>query len=177
MEDDIRPPRSLLSLLHLILRIALAGPADAGGRLIIALSVDLDLVGHHKGGVKTEAEVPYDAVLILILLDKLLSATDGDLIDVLVDLIGRHADAVIRDDQLVAINLYLDLEIPDLTGVLTLRDQGLQLLHGIHTIADDLPEEDLIVTVEEFLNDREHIVACHANLPSRLIIVHYLSIL
>lgn len=117
-----------------------------------------------------------DTVLVLVLLDKLLGTADGDLIDVLMDLIGSHTDTIIRYDQLVAIDLHLHLEIPDFAGVLTLGDKSLQLLYGIHAIAYDLSEEDLIVAVEEFLNDREHIVARHANLPCRLIFIHDLYV-
>ena len=176
VEDDVRPSRSLLCLLHLILRIALAGPADTGSRLVVALSINLHLVRDHKGGVESETEVPDDTVLVLVLLDKLLGTADGDLIDVLMDLIGSHTDTIIRYDQLVAIDLYLHLQVSDLSGVLTLGDQSLQLLYGIHAIAYDLSEEDLIIAVEEFFNDREHIVARHANLPCRLIFIHDLYV-
>ncbi len=86
----------------------------------------MDLVSHHERGVKSESEMPYYLIfggLILIFLEKFRRAREGDLRNVFLHLVGRHADAVIDEFERLFVgicdHLYIRLII---IGELILSD-------------------------------------------------------
>ena len=72
--------------------------------------VDGHLVGHHERGVEAQSEMTDDLVLVglvLVLLQEILGAGEGDLVDVLLHLVGGHAQAVIGEGDGLRVRIHL----------------------------------------------------------------------
>ena len=85
---------------HLKFHAAVGFPVHRDGLRLVGQGIDGHPVRHHEGGVEAQAEVADDLVvvrLVLVLLQEILRAGEGDLVDVLIHLIRRHADAVVRE--------------------------------------------------------------------------------
>ena len=165
MQDHVRTSAALLGhLLHRVLGRAVARPAHRLRALLIGAGDDLHLVGHHESRIESEAEMPDDRV-VLILLEKLLRPRKSDLVDILVDLLGRHADSLVRHGQhaLVRIELHANRQIAQLALELARRGERLELLRRVHRVGDQLAQENLLVRIEEFLNDRKDVFGRYAN--------------
>ena len=58
----------------------------------------MDLIRNHECGIKAQAEMTDDLIvigLVLIFLNEISRAGKGDLVDVLLHLVRRHAESVI----------------------------------------------------------------------------------
>ena len=118
-----------------------------------------DLVRHHERRVESQSEVADDG-LILILLHELLGTREGNLVDVLVHLLGRHAHTAVRHGQrlLLLVRGHMDGQVAQIALHFADRREGLQLLGGIHGIRDQLAQEDFMLRIEEFLDDGEDVL-------------------
>ena len=116
------------------------------------------MVGHHEGGVEAHAELADDvggvlpAVLLLgQLLLELEGAAAGDGAQVLLQLLLRHADAVVGDGQGAGelVGGEGDLEVGAVQPHLVVGE-GLvgQLVHRVAGVGDQLPQENLLVGVD-----------------------------
>ena len=100
MEGDGGTDGLLVAVGHLILGAAVAAPVNRRCILLIGQGVDVDLICDHEDTVEAEAEVSDNLIivgLILILVDEVGRTGEGDLIDVLLDLLFRHTDTVILE--------------------------------------------------------------------------------
>ena len=98
--------------------------------------------------------------IVLVLLQEVAHAREGDLVDVLVDLLLGHADTVVADGDraLVGIEVDADGQVAQLVLVLALRCQGLHLLRGVDGVAHHLAEENLVIAVEKLFDDGEDVL-------------------
>ena len=142
----------------------------------VGLGDDGDRVGHHEGGVEAHAELADDVdvlplVLLVHLLLELEGAAVGDGAQVVLQLLLRHAHAVVGDGegalllvgddgdfQLAAVHRHLVVG-EGLIGQLVLRVAG---------VGDELPQEDLLVgvdrvdhQVQQALGFRLKLFLCH----------------
>ncbi len=123
------------------------------GAVGVALGFDFDLVGDHEGAVEAQAEVADDLrVFAAVLLagvfgDEVVRAGERDLRDVLLDFLGRHADAVVGELQ--RSGRLVDHDVDAVRRVVALRlagrHQPLVLADGVAAIADHFADEDVLV--------------------------------
>ena len=100
--------------------------------------------------------------LVLILGNKVSRPGNSDLVDILLHLIRRHTDTVIRDpDRLF---LRMDLHVnPRLKiirqGVFPHHIQLFQLSDRITPVRDQLPVKNILVGIQPFFNNGKNIIA------------------
>lgn len=86
-----------------------AAPFHGNSAFFVRFRHDLYFLGNHERGVETKTEVTDDrSGVVLVFLDELLGAGESDLVDVLIDLLGRHTDTPVRDRDrfVIELNLY-----------------------------------------------------------------------
>ena len=105
-------------------------------------------------------------VLLLELLHEFGGAGEGDLVDVLVDLLLAHADAGIADGQRLGLAVEDDVHLGAVGIAFDFAnpDQGLALLSGVDGVGDELPQENLVVAVKELLDDRKDVFRLYVDL-------------
>ena len=141
--------------------------------LLVRAGEYLHLVGHHERRVESQTEVS-DYGLILILGQKLLGTREGYLIDITVDLLGRHTDTAIGDSKGLGRRIDTDMygQIAQLTAELALRGQRLEFLRSIHSVRNQLTKENLMIRIEEFFDDGEYVFRRHSDFT----VFHRLSV-
>ena len=144
---------------------AVGGPAQA---LVGAEGArdHADRLGHHEGGVEAHAEAADDvdgvALLVGVGLLELLGAGVGDGAEVLLELVGGHADAVVRDSEGAGV-----LVVGERDGEVLLVDFGggvgqaleVELVDGVGGVGDELAQEDLAVGVDGVDHEVEELFA------------------
>ncbi|MPM74934.1 hypothetical protein SDC9_121923 [bioreactor metagenome] len=111
------------------------------------------MIRHHKGGIEPDAELADDIhrVARVVLFFEGERAALGDGAEVFVQLVLRHADAVVRDGQgsLVLVRCDADFEILAAFADLVVRQrEEIELIHRVAGVADELTQEDLFVRVD-----------------------------
>ena len=116
------------------------------GPLLIGAGEDFDLVGDHERRIETQTEVADDG-LVLVFGHELLGTRERNLVDVLVDLVGRHADAAVGDGERLMLLVGGDAhgEVAQLALHLADGREGLELLGGVHRIGNQLAQKDFVV--------------------------------
>ena len=131
MQDDVGPPLVAAGILDLEFRVAVARPLDRLAPLAVGAGDDFHLVRHHECRVETQAEVPDDAVgVVLVLLHEVRRPRERYLVDVLVDFLLRHADAVVRDGDCpgILVDGHADGEVAQFALEVAHRRERLQFL-------------------------------------------------
>ena len=167
VEDDVGTAVGLLHPVDGVFGAAVAGPAHGVAALAPALGDDLDLLAHHEGGVESETEMADDGLgLVLVLVEEVGDAGEGNLVDVLVDLLGRHADAAVGDGERAGLLIEGDAdgEVAQVAGEVACRGEGLHLLRGVHGVADHLAKEYLVVGIQKLLDDGEDVLRRYSNI-------------
>jgi hypothetical protein len=150
-------------------RGAVTAPVDGIGPFLVGEGVDLHLGGHHKGGVEAQTKVADDGVFcggVLILFDEILSTGEGHLVDVLLHLVSGHADAGIGHAEgfLVLIQLDFDFGTADIAVVVPGAGRHGQLLDGVYGVGNQLPQEDFVLRVKGFFNNRKNILGMNRDI-------------
>ena len=100
MQHDVRPALSFDSLLHRVFGVALTTPMHGFGVFLVRLREDFHLLRYHEGTIKAQTEMPDDGFrLVFVFVHELLGAGERNLVDVLVHLLGGHADTVVSHGQ------------------------------------------------------------------------------
>ncbi len=88
-------------------------------------------------------------MLFAVLLEEVLGAGEGYLVDVAVNFLGVESDAVVADGQsaCLLVNFDVYLQIAQLTLEVAEPCQGAQFLTGVDGVADKLAQEYLVVRV------------------------------
>ena len=154
-----------LAVLHRELARAVALPVNRLRAVLIGERVDRDLLRHHECRVEAQAEVTDDLVvirLVLVLGHERLRAGERDVIDVFLDLVRRHADTVVDDLNRLLLRIQHDIDARLVAlGQLELAHhvKFLELCDRVASVRDQLPVENVVVAVQPFLDNREHILA------------------
>jgi len=149
----------LVGLFHLEFGRSGAAPAHGPGALLPRTGHDLHLVRDHERRVEAQSEVADDR-LVLVFGHELLGPREGDLVDVAVHLLGRHAHAAVRHGQRLPLLVRRDAncEVAQLALCFAHRREGFELLRRIHGVRDQFAQEDFVVRIEEFLDHGEDIL-------------------
>ena len=102
---------------------------------------------------------------VLVFLEKFLGTREGDLVDVLVDFLGSHADAAVAHGERAGLLIDADVDLQALGRALELAGslQGFQFLRGVNSVAHELTQENLVVTVQKLLDNGEDVVSRYPN--------------
>ena len=156
VHDDVRADGVLLGLGDGVAVRAGADPL-VGRVAAVGASDDRDLVGDHERGIEANAELTDNVdggVLLRVLAEAVLElqrAAARDDAEVAVELLLRHADAVIRhrDRARVLIRGDADLEIAARHAHVFIRERLVaELVDRVRGVRDDLAQEDLLVRVD-----------------------------
>ena len=153
----------LLVLRHGELGVALAAPVD-GGFVLVRLGENLHLVGHHKGRIETQSEVTYQIFLyVFVFVEEVGGTAEGYLVDILLHLVGGHADAAVfhREGLLLAVHLHLYGQVAGLALQLAARGKGFQFLGCVDGVGYQLAQKDFVVGIKELLNDRKDVLGLY----------------
>ena len=103
--------------------------------------------------------------VILVFLEKLLGSRECNLVDVLVDFLGGHADAAVAHGERSGLLIDADIDTQILGRTLEIAGSGqrLQLLSRIDSVAHQLTQENFVVTVQKFLDNGEDVVCRYPN--------------
>ena len=146
---------------------AVAGPFHGFGIFSVAAGDDIHAVGHHEGGIKSQAKMSDNGrSVFLVFLQEVVGTGKGYLVDVLVNFLGGHTDTVIAHGQCFCLRVNADthLEFAHLALEVALHGQGLELLGGIDGVADNLAEKNLMVAVKKLLDDRENVLCGNSDI-------------
>ena len=104
-------------------------------------------------------------VFLLVLLQEILGAGEGHLVDVALHLIGGHADAVVADGERFGFAIHTDPNGPVIpfTAVAGHRRHA-ALADGVDAIAHQLPQKHLMAGINGLLDDRENVFGVDLNL-------------
>ena len=155
-----------LSIVNLVGRTAVAAPLHSLRTFLPALGDNLHLLRYHEAGVEAQTKMSDDVVgIVLVLLKEVRHTREGNLIDILVNLLLSHADTVVAngDGTLVGIQAHADGQVAQLVFVVALFLEGLQLLRSIDGIRHHLTQENLLVAIEKLFDDGENVLGCNPN--------------
>ena len=172
VQNDVRAAFFALAFRHFERRAAVAAPVHCRS-VFPAFGLDFNLVGHHKRRIEAQSKVAYQVLLhVFILVQEVVGAAKGYLVDVLVDLLLGHSDAAVADYQLFLVDFHLDGQVAQLALELAARRQGLQLLRGIYSIGNQFAKKNLVVRIEELFDDRENVLGLNIQIA-----IHRISFL
>ena len=163
-QSNLRTYSRLVSILHLILRAALACPVNRSRAFLIGKRIDLHLVRHHKCGVESETEVTDHIVLcrlIFIFLKELRRTGKGDLCNVFFHFFRSHSKTVVNKLHRLLFRVDDDLNlrlIPFREFIFAHHVQFLQLSDRIASVGDHLADENVMIGIYPFFNNREYIL-------------------
>ena len=163
-QGDLRTYCRLVSILHLILCAALACPVNRSRAFLIGKRIDLHLVRHHKCGVESETEVTDHIVLcrlIFIFLKELRRTGKGDLCNVFFHFFRSHSKTVVNKLHRLLFRVDDDLNlrlIPFREFIFAHHVQFLQLSDRIASVGDHLADENVMIGIYPFFNNREYIL-------------------
>ena len=153
-QDDVGTVLSTLAILDGV-ALKTVGLPNVGGILAISAADDPHVAGNHKGGVETHAKLTDDvdigALLLGVLGLKLLGAGMGDGAQVALELLGGHADTVIRNSDAAGVLIKGDTDgqvalVEFDTRIL--KALKVELVDGIARVGDKLAQEDFLIGVD-----------------------------
>ena len=148
MHDDVGTSILAAVVLECEFGTTVATPLDSLGAFLIALRDDVYTVAYHKRTVEAQTEMADDGVgILLVFVEEIVGSREGYLIDILINLLGRHADTAVADGNgaSVLVHLHLYLQFTHLALEVAFTGEGLQFLCRIHGIRDNLADEDLVI--------------------------------
>ncbi len=167
MEHDVRSALGLDGIFHLELGVALAAPMHGFGVLFVTLREDLHLVGDHECGVEAQAEVSDDGGgVVLVFVEELLRAGEGNLVDVFVHFLGSHTYTTVGDGERLLLFIYGDIHFGVAQVALEITDgrKRLEFLRCVNCIGNQLTKKDLVVAVKKLFDYGEDVVTCYPDI-------------
>ena len=112
-------------------------------------------------------------VAVFVLLHEVGDAAEGYLVDVLLHLVGGHADAAVADGEglLLGVDFHVDGEVAQLALEVAAGREGLQFLRCVDSIANQLTQKYFMVRIKELLDDRKDILGLYIQFALHILIV------
>ena len=103
--------------------------------------------------------------IVFVLVEEFLGTRKGDLVDILVNLIGSHAYTIVAHSQRLGVLIDFDcnLEVIGLAIESIVVGQCFQFLYGIDSIGNQLSQENLMIAIEELFNYGENVGCSYPN--------------
>ena len=161
VENDIGTAVLALSIFDGELRTAVASPAHGLSAFLIGAGDDFHLLADHECRVEAQSEMADDGVgRLLVFIEEVGNAREGNLVDVLVDFLGCHADASVADGKRLCLLVegHANSQVAQLTLVVAAIGQRLHLLCGIDGVRDHLAQEYFMIAVEKLFDDGEYVL-------------------
>ena len=161
VQHDVGAALGAVGLRQRELRRAVARPLHRLGTLLPRAGDDVHALRHHEGAVEAQPEVADDGIgVVLVLLQEVVGAREGNLVDILVNLLLGHAHAVVADGDgaLLLVEADADGQVAHVAVEVALQLHGLQLLRGIDGVRHHLAEENLMVGIEKLFDDGEDVL-------------------
>ena len=97
---------------------------------------------------------------ILILVEEVCHAREGNLVDVLVYFLSCHSDTTVADGQCAFVSIERDMhgQVTQIPVEIAFFFQCLQLLGSVNGIAHHLAEENLMIRIEKLFDDGEDVL-------------------
>ena len=160
-----RAKRLPAALVHGVGAAAVALPVHRLSAFLIGKGIDSHQVCYHKRAVKAQSEMADDLViagLVFIFCQESFRSGKRDVVDVLSDLVRRHADAVVgySDGPVRRADYDIDprfvvlrkCEIADNVKLFEFGDR-------VASVGDQFSVENIVVAVQPLLDNGEHILA------------------
>ena len=153
-QNDIGTVLGTLAILDGV-TLKTVGLPNVGGILAIGAAHDLHMAGDHKGRVEAHAKltdnVHIGTLLLGVLGLKLLGAGMGDGAQIALELLGGHANAVIRDGN--GAGVFIKGDANSQVALVELDARVLQalkveLVDGVARVRDKLAQEDFLIGVD-----------------------------
>ena len=167
-----------LSSLDGELRASVAGPLHSLGTLLVAAGDDVHLVAHHERRVEAQSEVAYYGIgIVLVFVEEVVDAREGNLVDILVYLLLGHSDASVADGQRagILVQAYSYRQVAQLSGEVAFLGEGLQLLRSIRSVRHHLAEEYLVIRIQELFNYGEDVLCSNPDVALCHVFIFVLS--
>ena len=153
-QDDIGTVLGALTVLDGV-ALKTVGFPHMGDILAIGAADDLHMAGDHKSRVEAHAKLADDVDIRTLLLGvlglKLLGAGMGDGAQIALELLGGHANAVIRDGNGAGVfikgNANSQVALVDLDARI-LQALKVELVDGVARVRDKLAQEDFLIGVD-----------------------------
>lgn len=153
VEDDFRAALLLVARFYGELRRAVALPAHGLGAFLIAEGIDFNLFGHHECRVESEAEMADDGVcVVLVFFQEFLGTRECYLVDVFLDVVGGHADAMVGHGKCACLLVDSNLHTHIVERALEVAESGesFQFLGRVDGIGYQFAQKDFVIAVEKF---------------------------
>ncbi len=142
MQGNFSSPFLLFRFFQGILGASVAAPGYGLGILLPRKSLDLYFVRYHEGGIESQAKMADNGIaVLLVLFEEILCTGEGNLVDILLDLLAGHPDPCIGNGQglflFIQVNPYG--QVTQLSFVFANRSKGFKLLSSIHRVGDKFP--------------------------------------
>ena len=104
--------------------------------------------------------------VVLVFLQEVVHSGEGNLVDVLVDFLFRHTDTAVADGDGSGLFVKFDAngQVAQFTLELARLGKGLHLLRGVDGVRHHLAQEDFVVRIEEFLDDRKDVFCRYSDI-------------
>ena len=100
VEDDVAASVGFLHFLKGEFGTSVAAPFHGFGTFLIGACYNLHLLADHEGRIKAESEVSDDGIgAVLVFVQEVGNAREGNLVDVFVNLFGSHTDTAVADGE------------------------------------------------------------------------------
>ena len=167
MKHNIRTAIRLFHFSDFKFGRTVASPLHRLSTFLITACNDIYTLTHHECRVETKTEVTDNCICIILIAFKEVSSTrEGNLIDILFNLFGRHTNTAVADGKrlCLGINLHLHGQVAQFTAYFATRTECLQLLRRINGICHYFTKEYFVIAVQKLLDDGEDVLRSYSNL-------------
>jgi len=101
--------------------------------------------------------------LALVFVHKFLGARKGHLVNIFIHLFGGHAHAFVRNGNGFILFVEFDSNVEIAYFALRISDgcQGSKFARCIYRVANQLPEKDVVITVQELFNNGKDVLCMY----------------
>ena len=138
---------------------------NCGCALLVGKRIDGNLVGNHECGVESESEMTDNLVivcLVFVFLDEIRRSGERDLVDILLYFVSRHSETVIGKGHRFLLGAYNHIDarlIIKRSFILAHHFKFLELSDRITSVGDQFSDENVVIRIQPFLDNRENILA------------------